>query len=535
MNTNSFDKKDNYSTADAVYWEVAHPQLYRMNAFRVIELPSDARPRDVSKRLQLMQMQAKFGNGSHHKRGLLRLDPAPDEGAIRAAKQRLSDPRQRLVDEFFWFWPNRAGESAKDETLTALASGQVKTAHTLWTKAEKESRPNFVAKHNLAVLTHLMALDLEVAGQDKALTAQERQQRDFAWQHAFKRWQVLAADHDFWTYLVHRVRELDDPGLTSELVSRFRKELPLVLLSINAQMAVTAAEQRNVDETKRQIKILRGSGFSKEVIYEAVRRAVQPIRQRVAALCKTAEGEVDASPEMGDASMMRLLQHTQLPIRILKSLLPEDHSTRVGACDEVALTALRCQIAFGNKTENWKRSTELIQLVLPLAASESVRARIEENRRIVEQNWQLDVCWFCGLKKGQDRLAVEHQMHGNVQTHWVPGGQQMTWTTLTVKVPRCETCNAAHARVATGAGLGCLLGLAVGIVGAVLCAANGAVGFGICVAVVAGFIGLCVGGSIADGERPQKVKPVTAAEEHPAVKRKFAEGWRNGAKPPGVQ
>src|SRR5207237_3361496 len=101
---------------------------------------------------------AKLGGGVEQPRGPLALVPAPDVDAVRHAIERLRDPETRLVDEFFWFWPETSATETPDEALTALDRGDVAAARKRWQAAAPGAG---VAVHNLAVLAHLLALDLE--------------------------------------------------------------------------------------------------------------------------------------------------------------------------------------------------------------------------------------------------------------------------------------------------------------------------------------------------------------------------------------
>ena len=73
------------------------------------------------------------------------------------------------LDEFFWFWP-RHPEDESDEALTLLGKAKFETARQLWIKNENEQSEGRVASHNLAVLYHLWALDLEEEARDFSLT-----------------------------------------------------------------------------------------------------------------------------------------------------------------------------------------------------------------------------------------------------------------------------------------------------------------------------------------------------------------------------
>src|SRR5437868_8517251 len=134
------------------------PDLYRVNAFRMAQLPATASQRDISRRLEKLTMLTKLGGGVELPRGPLSLQPAPDLDAVRHAVERLRDPETRLVDEFFWFWPETPAAETPDEALAALDRGDVAAARKRW---QAVAPGGGTAVHNLAVLAHLLALDLE--------------------------------------------------------------------------------------------------------------------------------------------------------------------------------------------------------------------------------------------------------------------------------------------------------------------------------------------------------------------------------------
>jgi hypothetical protein len=190
---------------------------------------------------------------------------------------------------------------------------------------------------------------------------------------------------------------------------------------------------------------MRGSGFPQPAIDEALRQAVEPIRERLKTLCKAAEGEAAADPAHADQVARRLLDQARPLLAIVDCLLPSRNPTRDGAHDEVALCALTCEIAFGNKTENWKVFLELLERTLPLAAGESARTRIEENIRVVKENIEVGTCWFCGKAPTHDSASINVNMYGDVRTEFTGMGTRTTWKYGSVRVPRCATCKRIHA------------------------------------------------------------------------------------------
>src|SRR5947209_11611194 len=153
----------------------ALPELYRANAFRIMGLPVDATERSIKRQAERVQLMEKFGGaGALRTVGPLPLNPEPGLDDIREAIHRLNSPERRLFDEVFWFWPAQTGgDSADDPALAALAKHDLKTATQIW-YARAESDEHGLATHNVAVLYHAAALDLEYIPEVKPLSVNLR-------------------------------------------------------------------------------------------------------------------------------------------------------------------------------------------------------------------------------------------------------------------------------------------------------------------------------------------------------------------------
>jgi hypothetical protein len=79
----------------------------------------------------------------------------------------------------------------------------------------------------------------------------------------------------------------------------------------------------------------------------------------------------------------------------LDCLLPTGDPTREVAHDDVAEQVLKCQLAFVKKTENWRVSVELLEMVSPVASSKTISKKIEENLQAVRKNAESNDS-FCG-------------------------------------------------------------------------------------------------------------------------------------------
>jgi hypothetical protein len=355
--------------------EAADSDLYRRNAFRVVELSVDADPRDISRQGSKLKMIETIG-GSRRINGVLPLDPLPEIDDIREALQRLQDPVRRLVDEFFWFWPDKIGRGKADEALAALSRDDFKAAAAAWVKYEKVPGSDIAAKHNFAVFAHTQALDMEFKTLCKTLPKKQENLREGYWKVAYSRWKILLDHNPFWDRLNERIRELDDPRLTPGTARGIRNTLPLSILLINAKLALQAAEKNNTPEAKRHLDIMKAWERQKKdslspIMAEALKMAVKPIYERIKMLAGNAVAEADENYSRAKKIALYFLQQAKELLKILDIMLPPGHPTWAASRHQAAVAALRCQINYGYQTNDWKGCLELIDNFYPITISGS--------------------------------------------------------------------------------------------------------------------------------------------------------------------
>src|SRR5437870_1635747 len=125
------------STECKALLDAATKDLFRRNAFRITGLPVDATPRDVAKHVEKLKVFAELGQDAQPN-AALPLRPPPTVEDIRQAIQNLKDPEKRLIDEFFWFWPENFGQSRSDPAIQALEKGDLEAAADIWMSKRKD-------------------------------------------------------------------------------------------------------------------------------------------------------------------------------------------------------------------------------------------------------------------------------------------------------------------------------------------------------------------------------------------------------------
>jgi len=363
--------------------EAATPELYRQNAFRIAGLPITVGMGEVKRRAQSLSRAKRLGlNAPPGNGGYLPLQPPPDEDTVGRAVQRLHGPESRLIDEFFWFWPEELGRD-EDPGLALLTENRIDEAQTFWRRREYEGSSARTSTHNLAVLSHLAALDLEHRAVKRPLSEKAVKVRDKCWDESYLRWRRLLNDEWFWSRLTARIRQLDDPRLTTGTARRIRKSLPKAILLINARLAVRAAEKQNRAETTRHVSLIRNSGFGDGLIDETLRNALGTIRQRIKGMCDSVSASAKESPDTAIRAADSLLEDAGPLLSATDLLLPPEDPVACGVHDRVAEAALECAIVFANRTADWDASRRLLEAVYQVASSGPVRTRVKENLDLV--------------------------------------------------------------------------------------------------------------------------------------------------------
>jgi len=368
----------------------AEAEVFRTNPFRILRLPVNASFIQIQRRIQEIKMQQQIGIQQPN-------DPLLppthiDDADLQKLSHRLQDPVERLADELLWFWS--ANTDGSDDALTALWDGDVGNAIALWQEmAESENSFDIaVGFHNLALIYHLLALELELRGRCQV----ERKQWEACWQQAWVYWQEVIEEDDVWNYLDERVKELNDPRADSEVIEIFRETIPLFLALINAKLAVQASQKESKEIVKFHCELLKE--FSDHKIREiALAYATKPLLEQIRASLQSArQKEKDQSPA---ETAEWLINSTRQPLKVLEDVFPD--SLEVSDLrDEIALQLRGWANAsvVPDDTVSLEKAIQILNYAIALAGTKRVKEQIKEE--VEEAKCLLE------LKPILDRLAA---------------------------------------------------------------------------------------------------------------------------------
>lgn len=364
------------------------PLVYVHNAFRISGLAVDASARDIKRRIDDLKHAEELGDAEVEHTHSFALEPPPTLEHIREAAHRLQDPERRIIEEFFWFWPDEWGGGRADPSLTALLNGDKDTAFKMWSAALSNGNgaSPVVAKHNLAVMYQLVALDSEKYALEGDLSPDQLQTIAKYWRTSFKWWEDLTTDEMFWSLVTDRIRMLDDPRLTTGFARRMRTTLPEALDKINAMLAVAFFEKGKIDLGRHHVTYMLETHQGLDDVPKTLAIVTKPLKTRVESSVEKARTAAQREPKRAAQSARDLLNAVAEPIKIIQMILPATDHERIDLCDSVAETCLTCQIAFARDTKDWATSLQLLDSAKAYAASQETKARIEENRTTVTNN-----------------------------------------------------------------------------------------------------------------------------------------------------
>jgi len=526
---------------DDILLKASSPEIYRINAFRLVELPVDATVQQVKRReqeyttlntmgLTPQEIESKMG-------GIVPLIPPPSKDIVYQAFARLRDPELRLVDELFWFWPLDHNTSIdEDDALSLIKKGDFQSGIEVWSKHEKEGTESMVSTHNLAVLYHMLALDIESKGLIENLNEKQFEQKQVYWKDAAVRWKNCIEQEGLWKRLTKRVLDFKDPRLTGEVVQRFRTTLPLSLLLISASLAMKAAESGKLLDAKRHVQFMTYFGFDSEIIEKVLNIVIAPIRERIKLAYAYLKKESQDSAGNFKAVASSSVQQISQMLKLIETLLPSGSMVRIAINDEAATKLMETIIGYCNKTSDWRTSKQLLDIIICWEISEAVKQKIKNNLDIIVTNIEIGTCWFCKKNPPSKDGDISIKMYGNVKRtpDYFTGKVLVEWQYNTFTVPRCSSCKKAHKSIIGSIWLGILSGAAIGVIIIILARnlsdfSSGAATFFIF--TIFATMGGILGNVIAKKKKLKGVLPESKKSEFPLIKKKLNEGWVFGDKP----
>ena len=423
--------------------------VYRKNAFHILGLPTDATIKAIRRRREDLDSAWELGEESWRRefRHWLCKTNVPDKEAVAGAFTFIEDPANRIVSEFFWVWPMKKMDSFDREmTYEKLPKILDKWLETVYSVGDNRS----IAQHNLAVIYQHLAIE----GEFQMLEGQQISIADVKenWAKSFKYWESLAYDDDFWRLYEKRLREFDDPRLTSGFLKRLRDEFPIAFDNINARLAFLYAKQENERDARRHVQYMKKTMSGIDDVAQTLENLFMPLQRQVHSLIVGCDERVRQDPAVGAECFENVLDASSEIVVAAKYLLEADNGLRERIFSEIFQACNGYLIAFGNKTTQWSKCLELNKRLHDLACTPELLQKVDDNENILQANVDqfviADTCCGCGKRSGErrfwgSRVQLKNQkvkLYGNIRRNYESFGG-VVYSTREIDVPCCEKCS----------------------------------------------------------------------------------------------
>ncbi|NUO19893.1 hypothetical protein HUU59_10625 [bacterium] len=412
--------------------EIATPEIYRRNAFRVLGLRTDASPTDVRRIGKRLETALKVGSEIK----VSRVPPYSAEitvDEVTAAIHVLQDPINRIVHELFWFWPMEA-EGSDDRAILLLEQNDPNGAIAIWNEAITTKRKRSKATHNLAMLFHTWALWFENLHKKGQLAQDDIAKMANYWELAYHYWYQSIGYPGFRVQLETRIAEISDPRLTPESAEVIDDALINSVIRISVGVAIAHATSGHTKSAHTTFARLREGPFDKDSIYQVVKECILPETERVKAACKNVGAELKDEPKLGHALANRLVKDTALPLSTLDVFVTYDEEETAEDSEEdiedeeiecyepasalklivdqtydlVADTIETCAGQFVQATHEWREVGSILHLARRFARSQLLISRLDEAIVNVESSMDAVDNAHASVLVGQANEATEH-------------------------------------------------------------------------------------------------------------------------------
>ncbi len=436
-----------YFQDDSALRKYCSESIYRNNPFFILGLPTNASPRQIRRRRE--DFEVAFANGTDNDEfsRLPRCEPPLSQDRIHQLFDELNDPQYRLISEFFWFWPMTTGGHVSFRIPTFDREFADEIHDVALTSDSSEER--ITAKHNLAVLRHYSAIecDMAVLASSGICTSSASETANDAWEKAIDLWASILWNEELWNLFRKRIAEFGDPRLSPVFLTQLKKAAPFILANANANLLFKYAENHDADSVQRHLKYMRWLVDDNDDAESILTHLFRPKEREIALLIKRYDLETQSSPENAIVAAKGLLDEGENAIRLAELVFYAGHPMRQDIVKDVAVACNRYQVAYANKTGDWKKSLQILIRLQSIGLPEDVKKLIDGNLKLAEKNYEVTkltrYCWFCQENLADDESAIEVHLYGDLKCEIEDSDSRkyrVTWSKRAIKVPRCRYC-----------------------------------------------------------------------------------------------
>lgn len=360
--------------------EINGKNIYLQNGFRIFNLPINAKPNKINNEFSRIEAMKNLNNLDNtesldvYNNIAFPIEPKPNFLDYQNAKNRLSKPRSRFIDELFWFWPEDLGNK-RDETIMALKKVDIDGAVSLWNSSTAAN-----ASHNLAVYNHIMAIDAEIRG--------DLSSSQGYWRESLKQWHKTLSNDNFKNLTLLRVQQLNDPTIKQDYVEDIFRQFPVAILSINASFANDYYEKHENSNFGKHIELIRNSDFDELTKKQALKGIFDSLYDSVNEKFEAFE-KYEYEKQSDIPKIESFLASIKDEIAILQQYFSDDAQFQL-LSDNIAKSVKGYYVSIVNRADSFDgfdldKIKQVFKGLVEMAYTISVKQEIENNLEQLEE------------------------------------------------------------------------------------------------------------------------------------------------------
>ncbi len=373
--------EENSGETYAPLMQMATPELYEKNAFRLLGISPGISEREAKRTVDKIQKLRRAGISIDSTQPLLPAAEVDDEN-VDGAGRIILNAEERFLHELFWIFPaSLTGEPESEEFVSSLQKNELNSAVTILREeiykqiglANPPIQPRYLEEndkygcklHNLAILVHL-----------QSLTGKKH------WRLSYREWENLYNNDPFWDFLENqRVSQINNPLVRVSTVQQIRKNLPRFLLTINAKLAARYAEKGENELAAEQADLVRDAFADENLGQEILLEVAQPKKEQIERLLNQFETEIESTNESKNILIKEFLGKSEKVINVLKVLLGDDHPSIISWGSKIIRAARNAAVEYGNETQDWRECLSLNSFLLRFPCNSKIEEQVFDDQR----------------------------------------------------------------------------------------------------------------------------------------------------------
>ena len=299
--------------------------IYRHNGFRLLNLPITASGKKVKKSFRKIEAKHKMSENDDItiKDILMPINPSPQFNSYQKANKRLTDAKERFIDEIFWFWPSNL---TKDEDTIAweyLRNKKYDHFIQYW----ENKNDNNVSYHNLAVFYQSMSLDFYVLNENTDKIMDYSEKALYYWKKTFT--------SGFEDFVKDRVKKLNNALLKESFVNEVFSDLKKAILSIYLDIVQNAIKLNNLNEAHKYIDLIMDSSFDFDIISDTLNNLITFLIYKISSEIKDYELSIKDLKETDYLQIILKAKNYTVIISPLLEILSINASNDIKAKDAI--------------------------------------------------------------------------------------------------------------------------------------------------------------------------------------------------------